>query len=201
MCGIVGFFAKDGGGQGEIGQTVLNMLRALGCRGPDSAGVALFGARDADRFVVRLKLGDDGDLDSRAHQISERLESFGGVSHFSTTGAYARFIMGGDTDLNGLIAAIESLEIHKPFFTARVSEALLESFLTKTSQAGSILSHRERAVVQLIAEGHTNKETGELLNISLKTVESHRASVMRKLNLASSADLVRYAIRNRLVEA
>jgi DNA-binding CsgD family transcriptional regulator len=66
---------------------------------------------------------------------------------------------------------------------------------------GSILSHRERAVVQLIAEGHTNKETGELLNISLKTVESHRASAMRKLNLASSADLVRYAIRNRLVEA
>jgi len=100
-----------------------------------------------------------------------------------------------------LIAAIESLEIHKPLFTARVSEALLESVLTKTSDVGSILSHRERAVVQLIAKGHTNKETGELLNISLKTVESHRASVMRKLNLASSADLVRYAIRNRLVEA
>jgi methylamine---glutamate N-methyltransferase subunit A len=110
MCGIVGFFAKDGGGQSEIGQTVLNMLRALGCRGPDSAGVALFGARDDDRFVVRLKLGDDGDLDSRAHQISERLESFRGVSHFSTTGAYARFVIGGDTDLNGLIAAIESLD-------------------------------------------------------------------------------------------
>ena len=100
-----------------------------------------------------------------------------------------------------LIAAIESLEIHKPFFTARVSEALLESFLTRTSRVGSTLTHRERAVVQLIAEGHTNKETAELLNISLKTVESHRASVMRKLNLSSSADLVRYAIRNRLVEA
>ena len=100
-----------------------------------------------------------------------------------------------------LIAAIESLEIHKPFFTARVSEALLESFLTKTGQVGSILSHRERTVVQLIAEGHTNKETAELLNISLKTVESHRASAMHKLNLASSADLVRYAIRNKLVEA
>ena len=56
-------------------------------------------------------------------------------------------------------------------------------------------------MVQLIAEGHTNKETAELLNISLKTVESHRASAMRKLNLSSSADLVRYAIRNRLVEA
>ena len=70
-----------------------------------------------------------------------------------------------------LIAAIESLEIHKPFFTARVSEALLESFLTRTSQMGSTLTNRERGVVQLIAEGHTNKETAELLNISLKTVE------------------------------
>ena len=100
-----------------------------------------------------------------------------------------------------LIAAIEALEIHKPFFTARVSEALLESFRTRTSQVGSTLTMRERGVVQLIAEGHTNKGAAEILNISLKTVESHRASAMRKLNLSSSADLVRYAIRNKLVEA
>jgi DNA-binding NarL/FixJ family response regulator len=100
-----------------------------------------------------------------------------------------------------LIAAIESLAVHKPFFTASVSEALLESFLTRTRQAGSTLTNRERSVVQLIAEGHTNKEIAHLLNISIKTVETHRASVMRKLDLSSSADLVRYAIRNKLVEA
>ena len=56
-------------------------------------------------------------------------------------------------------------------------------------------------MVQLIAEGHTNKEIAQLLNISLKTVETHRASIMRKLKLSSSAGLVRYAIRNKLVEA
>ena len=100
-----------------------------------------------------------------------------------------------------LIAAIESLAVHKPFFTARVSEALLDSFLTGTNQLGSALTNRERSVVQLIAEGHTNKQIARLLNISIKTVETHRATVMRKLNLASSADLVRYAIRNKLVEA
>ena len=110
MCGIVGFFAKDGGGQAEIGQTILSMLRALGCRGPDSAGVALFGAPDDGRFVVRVKLGDDGALESRAHQISSRLESFSGVSHFSTIGAYARFLVGGETDLKQLTEAIESLD-------------------------------------------------------------------------------------------
>jgi DNA-binding NarL/FixJ family response regulator len=55
-------------------------------------------------------------------------------------------------------------------------------------------------VLQLIAEGHTNKEAGGILNIGLKTVESHRAAIMRKLNLSSSAALVRYAIRNKIVE-
>ena len=57
-----------------------------------------------------------------------------------------------------------------------------------------------RKVVQLIAEGYTNKQIGDLLHISLKTVESHRASVMSKLGLSSSAALVRYAIRNKIVE-
>jgi DNA-binding NarL/FixJ family response regulator len=56
-------------------------------------------------------------------------------------------------------------------------------------------------VVQLIAEGRTNKQVADALSISQKTVETHRAVIMRKLNLSSSADLVRYAIRNKLVEA
>ncbi len=109
MCGIVGFFAKDGG-QAEVGQTILGMLRALGCRGPDSAGVALFGAPDDGRFVVRVKLGDEGDLESRARQIAGRLEAFHGVSQFSTTASYARFLVGGETDLNRLTSSIESLD-------------------------------------------------------------------------------------------
>jgi DNA-binding NarL/FixJ family response regulator len=99
-----------------------------------------------------------------------------------------------------LIGAIESLASHKPFFTAKVSEALLDSFLARPSREGSTLTNRERGVVQLIAEGHTNKQIANILNISLKTVETHRAAIMRKLNLSSSAALVRYAIRNRIVE-
>ena len=99
-----------------------------------------------------------------------------------------------------LIGAIESLASHKPFFTAKVSEALLDSFLARPTREGSTLTNRERGVVQLIAEGHTNKQIANILNISLKTVETHRAAIMRKLNLSSSAALVRYAIRNRIVE-
>jgi DNA-binding NarL/FixJ family response regulator len=99
-----------------------------------------------------------------------------------------------------LIDAIESLAVHEPFFTAKVSETLLDSFLARPYREGSTLTNRERGVVQLIAEGYTNKQIANLLNISLKTVETHRAAIMRKLNLGSSAALVRYAIRNKIVE-
>lgn len=99
-----------------------------------------------------------------------------------------------------LIAAVESLALHRPFFTGRVSETLLNSFLTKGHVAGGVLTTRERSVVQLIAEGHSNKEVAGILGLNLKTVESHRASAMRKVNVNSTATLVRYAIRNKLVE-
>jgi DNA-binding NarL/FixJ family response regulator len=100
-----------------------------------------------------------------------------------------------------LIAAIESLALHRPFFTAKVSEQLLDTFLAQPERQVSALTNRERGVVQLIAEGHTNKQIAHILSISLKTVETHRSAIMRKLSLSSSAGLVRYAIRNRLVEA
>jgi DNA-binding NarL/FixJ family response regulator len=100
-----------------------------------------------------------------------------------------------------LIAAIESLAAHKPFFTGKVSEALLETYLAKGEQSDSALTARETAVIQLIAEGNSNKRIAEVLGISTKTVETHRASAMRKLNVSSTASLVRYAIRNKLVEA
>jgi DNA-binding NarL/FixJ family response regulator len=100
-----------------------------------------------------------------------------------------------------LIAAVESLAAHKPFFTSQVSEALLETYLAKGSSADSVLTAREKSVIQLIAEGETNKRIAEVLSISLKTVETHRASAMNKLNLNTTAALIRYAIRNKIVEA
>ena len=99
-----------------------------------------------------------------------------------------------------LIEAIESLSSHRPFFTKKISDALLDAYLARPEKAVSAITSRERSVVQLIAEGHTNKEMAKLLNISLKTVETHRAAIMRKLQVASSAGLVRYAIRNKIVE-
>jgi DNA-binding NarL/FixJ family response regulator len=101
-----------------------------------------------------------------------------------------------------LVAAIDSLAVHRPFFTGPLSERLLDSFLQKQSSTTSVnaLSPRERSVVQLIAEGNSNKQMSDVLNISIKTVETHRATVMRKLGITSTAAVVRYAIRNQFIE-
>ena len=120
------------------------------------------------------------------------------VREFLDEGAHGYLLKTDAT--SDLIAAIEALATHRPYFTSKVSEALLESFLTKPNRPQSVLTNRERAVVQLIAEGHSNREIGELLNISVKTVETHRGTIRRKLKISSSAGLVRYAIRNKLVE-
>ena len=113
--------------------------------------------------------------------------------------AGARGFLTTSTPQDDLIEAVRSLAIHKPFLTARVVEELLKSFLSKSTPR-SPLSTRERTVLTLVAEGHSNGQTAAILNISIKTVETHRAAIMRKLNLYSRADLVRYAVRNGLVE-
>jgi DNA-binding NarL/FixJ family response regulator len=99
-----------------------------------------------------------------------------------------------------LISAVETLARHQPFFTGRVSEALLAAYLAQGAAPGAALSSRERTVVQLIAEGRTNKEMAQILGINLKTVETHRSAAMRKIDAHTAADLVRYAIRNKMVE-
>jgi DNA-binding NarL/FixJ family response regulator len=102
-----------------------------------------------------------------------------------------------------LVLAVETLAQHKPFFTSKVSETMLEVFLrgAKNSQGSSVadpLTSREREIVQLLAEGNSNKKIATRLDISIKTVETHRASIMRKLGVNSIAEIVRYAIRNGL---
>lgn len=100
-----------------------------------------------------------------------------------------------------LVAAIEALAAHKPFFTGRISETLLNSFLSNRPEGRKdALAPRERMVVQLIAEGNSNREISEILHVSIKTVEAQRASAMKKLQLNSTAALVRYAIRNKFIQ-
>ncbi|UFX48294.1 response regulator transcription factor [Bradyrhizobium sp. 41S5] len=100
-----------------------------------------------------------------------------------------------------LVSAIEALLDGKPYFTSILLEKLLHDYqVSKRSNPDMLLTSREQSVVQLIAEGHTNRSIGTILKLSVKTVETHRASAMRKLGLSSTADLVRYAIRKNMVE-
>jgi DNA-binding NarL/FixJ family response regulator len=105
-----------------------------------------------------------------------------------------------------LVAAVECLGEHKPFFSHRASELILRCVLERPSESPThettpiLLTPREREVFQLLSEGKSNKEVAVSLSISSKTVEVHRANVMRKLGLHSITDLVHYAIRNKIVQ-
>jgi DNA-binding NarL/FixJ family response regulator len=116
------------------------------------------------------------------------------------------YILKDDADRN-LIAAVDALRRHKPFLSSRVSEAV--SGTTGPHGDGSALSQssrsrltpREREIVQLLAEGKSNKEVAGYLGISVKTAETHRANIMLKLDFHSITDLVRYAVRNKIIQS
>jgi DNA-binding NarL/FixJ family response regulator len=115
------------------------------------------------------------------------------------------YVLKSDAD-QCLIAAIESLREHKPFLTSTVTEFVLDDYLKRGDahehgEAHTPVTAREREIIQLLAEGLSNKETATTLGVSVKTIEAHRANLMRKLRLRSVSDLVRYAIRNKIVQA
>ncbi len=102
-----------------------------------------------------------------------------------------------------LIEALRSLAQHKPFFTSRISEAILSSLVSPAVEVEPVqadpLSSREREVLQLLAGNKSNKEVATQLGISVRTVETHRRSIMLKLNANSIVELVHYAIRSGLL--
>lgn len=106
-----------------------------------------------------------------------------------------------------LVEAIQSLSQHKSFFTGKVSDVLFADILHDSERNGGKsrpsqrLTTREREIVRLLAEGKSNKGVADALRISVRTTETHRANILRKLNVDSVAGLVRYAIRNKIVEA
>jgi DNA-binding NarL/FixJ family response regulator len=114
------------------------------------------------------------------------------------------YLLKSDADQN-LIAAVESLSQHKPFLTSTVTEFVLDGYMqlgqgADDEDTAAMVTPREREVIQLIAEGHSSKETATVLGVSVKTVDAHRANITRKLRLRSVSDLVRYAIRNKIVQ-
>ncbi len=101
-----------------------------------------------------------------------------------------------------LLGAIDALHSNRLFFTPGVCDVVLSHFVQggPVTTATEELTRREREILQLLAEGKTNKEVATLQNISVRTAETHRANLMQKLGLHSAVDVVRYAVRNRIIE-
>lgn len=113
------------------------------------------------------------------------------------------FLLKSDTGRD-LVAAVEALQNGRTFFTSRVSQMMLDGYLRPQNEsetsAQCVLTPREREVIQLVAEGKSTKEVATALNLSVKTAETHRTNLMRKLDLHSIADLTLYAVRNGIVQ-
>jgi DNA-binding NarL/FixJ family response regulator len=116
------------------------------------------------------------------------------------------YVIKSDNDRD-LLTAVETLGNHKPFFSPVATAVILGDFnggAPRPEARGTVrdrLTSREREIVQLLAEGKSSKEVASSLSISVKTAETHRANIMRKLQLHSVSELVRYAVRNQIIEA
>jgi DNA-binding NarL/FixJ family response regulator len=110
-----------------------------------------------------------------------------------------------------LVSAVDALRRNKTFFTPKVAQMVLEGYLGRptkenegedsTRKNGLRLTARQKQILQLLAEGKSSKEVAVALSISVKTAETHRANIMRRLDCHSVTELVRYAIRNHIIEA
>jgi len=103
-----------------------------------------------------------------------------------------------------LVTAIRAVAQGKPFFSPVIAQTLLEDYMRSLQQKGqqdsySLLTDREKQVLQLLAEGRSNKDVAQLLDLSVYTVETHRTRIMQKLNLHNTAELVLYAVRKKII--
>jgi len=118
--------------------------------------------------------------------------------------AGARAYLLKDATDEDLIPALRAVAAGKPFFSPSVTGVLIEDYVRQLQARGltdsyHLLTDREREVLQLLAEGRSNKEVAALLDVGLSTVETHRANMMQKLNLHNTAEIVLYAVRKRII--
>jgi two-component system, NarL family, response regulator NreC len=133
------------------------------------------------------------------------------LSMYSDEGYLVRALTAGakgyilkDSAESDLVRAVETVATGKPFFSPSIAQTLLEDYLQHLHRKNlqdsyDLLTEREKEVLQLLAEGKSNKEVADLLNLSLYTVETHRSHLMQKLNLHNTAEIVLYAVRKKII--
>lgn len=192
-----------------------NEVEVIGEAGDGREAIRLAEQRKPDVMIIDLGMPELNGLEAIRHIRREHpeIELLVFSMHDSEelirevfSGGARGYVLKTDAELY-LIEAVRSLSRHKPFFTPRISEAILNSLVGSTGgEAGAEamghgpLSAREREILQLLAENKSNKEIATRLSISVRTVETHRRSIMQKLNANSIVELVHYAIRNGIVQ-
>lgn len=109
-----------------------------------------------------------------------------------------------DSAETDLVRAVQVVGSKRPFFSPAISQTLLDNYLSQLHSKGlqdsyDLLTDREKEILQLLAEGRSNKEVANLLNLSVYTVETHRTNIMQKLDLHNTAEIVLYAVRKRII--
>jgi DNA-binding NarL/FixJ family response regulator len=185
-------------GQAENGRQAVELAQSLH---PDIAILDMtmpeLNGLEATRQILASRTGERV-LILTAHE-SEQL-----VREVLNAGAQG-YVLKSDAG-RALVRAVEALMDGRPFFTSKVARIVLDGFLRSPegapgSDPAQTLSPREREIVQLLAEGKSNKEVARALGITVKTAETHRSNIMRKMEFTSLSDLIRYAIRNNIVGA
>ena len=183
-------------------------MEIVGQAGNGREAVELAGQLHPDVAVVDVAMPELNGIEAtrRIGQISPRTRVLALSMHKDSV--YVREILragargyllkdSGDADL---VAAVRAVAKGDGYISPSVSDAVLSDYRRHVSDPLDLLTSREREVLQMIAEGKTNKEIAASLNLSVYTVEAHRGRVMEKLNLHSTGELVRFALRNGLID-
>jgi two-component system, NarL family, response regulator NreC len=165
-----------------------------------------------DVVIMDIAMPNLNGIDATA-QIMKRVPDVGVIllSMHSDESYLARALAAGargylvkDTADTEIVRAVETVAQGKPFFSAKISKLLVEDYMRQLQLRGvtdshDLLTEREKETLQLLAEGKSNKEVARILNIGLTTAETHRANVMAKLGLHSTAEIVLYAVRKKII--
>jgi DNA-binding NarL/FixJ family response regulator len=185
------------------------VICAEACNGHDAVDLAARHTPDVVVMDISLPALNGVDATRQIRKVAPKSEILIFTMHDSediireALGAGARGCLLKSEAYSQIVSAVDALVHHRSFLSVHVSELLFDAIAGQTEQkhASVSLTPREREIVQLVAEGHSNKKIARLAGISVKTVETHRAVAMRKLKVHSTAELVRYAVRSRLIQA
>ena len=180
-------------GRASDGQTAVRLAETLH---PDvailDASMPLLNGIDASRAIQRIR------PDTKAIIVTVHDEDEYVLNAFR---AGVRGYVLKKQAASDLLQAIKEVQAGSVYVSPGMSRALVDAVRTNTEMRSDLLTGREREVLQLVAEGKTSKEIASVLDVSVKTAETHRANIMNKLDIHETAGLVRYAIRHGMVEA